>query len=531
MSSLTRLISVALLLFGVSATASIAGTQTQGIIMPDIRLAHEENSSDDAKTPAQKVAEICGKQPLAGAVVGVYAINLKGDTVAMFNHRQKMVPASNVKLITTGLALKELGADYRFETKLAHSGTIEGGVLKGDLYIVGGGDPTTGARNTFSDPVATLFGKWLGILKRAGISKIDGRIVADPRFFDNPNPENLGWTKDDLGTNYGVGPTGLNFFENAQNFLIVPASQQGQKPSIKPQYPETPWLQYRVSATTGAPRSANTIFYVNTRLAPVGEFAGSFPVDRRAYTFEGSNRFGAYTCAHYFKGYLSSNGIGVSGGAADINSDGMIRLEPGFGDSGVAAEHQDSLKHLGSSYSATLSQIVKETNCESDNFFAETLLKMVAKKYAKTCNSDDCVDAAELALRNMGVVADGSCQLFDGSGLSRKNYISAEYFVKFLKAMALSPEYEDYLHSLPMPGGKGTLEYKFVNEPSEFKSRIRMKSGSMNGVRCYSGYILPSSGNPEETIIFSLLTNNVIASSWVVNPSIDAIIKAIAEGN
>ena len=531
MSSLTRLISVALLLLGVSATASIAGTQTQEIIMPDIRLALAEKDSDGVKTPAEKVTEICSKQPLAGAVVGVYAVNLKGDTLAIFNHRQKMVPASNVKLITTGLALRELGADYRFETKLAHSGEIVDGVLKGDLYIVGGGDPTTGARNTFSDPAATLFGKWLAILKRAGINHIDGRVVADPRFFDNPYPENLGWTKDDFGTNYGVGPTGLNFFENAQNFLIVPASQQGQHPSIKQQYPETPWLQYRVSATTGEPRSSNTICYINTRLAPIGEFVGSFPIDRRAYTYEGSNRFGAYTCAHYFYQFLGSKGVKVSGGAADINSEGKIRPVPGFGDSGEAALQQDSLEYLGSSYSASLLQIIKETNCESDNFFAETLLRMIAKKYARSCNADDCVEAAEMALRNLGVVVDGSCQLFDGSGLSRKNYISAEYFVKFLKAMAVSGEYEDYLHSLPMPGGKGTLEYKFVNESSEFKSRIRMKSGSMNGVRCYSGYILPSNGNPEETIVFSLLTNNVISSSWVVNPSIDAIIKAIAEGN
>lgn len=531
MSSFTRLISVALLLSGVSATASIAATLSQEIIMPDIRLVQQDESTDAQKTPREAVAEICAKQPLAGAVVGVFAMNLQGDTIAVVNHRQKMVPASNVKLITTGLALRELGSDYRFETRLAYSGTIEGGTLKGDLYIVGGGDPTTGARKPFVKSATELFASWYSLLQKAGIEQIDGRIVADPRFFDNPTPENLGWTVDDLGTNYGVGPTGLNFFENAQNFLIVPSTQQGQAPSVSEQYPITPWMQYRVSATTGEPRSANTVVYINSRLAPMGEFAGSFPVDRRAYTFEGSNRFGAYTCAHYFSEYLGDKGMRVKGGAADISTSGNIRLEPGFNDSGEKAAHQDSLKYVGSTYSASLAQIVKETNCDSDNFFAETLLKMLAKEYSRSSKADDCTEAAELALRNMGVVPDGSCQLFDGSGLSRKNYISPEYFVRFLVAMTQEEEFDSYLNSLPVPGARGTLEYKFVDSPSEFKSRIRMKSGSMNGVRCYSGYILSSNGNPEETIVFSLLTNNVISSSWVVNPSIDAIIKAIAEGN
>ena len=115
------LITVALLLSCGSATAGIPRTQAQ-----------------------KTIEEICAREPLRSALVGVLAVRADGDTLAAVNFRTRMVPASNVKLLTTGMALHTLGADYRFETKLAYSGTLEDGVLKGDLYILGGETPRPG---------------------------------------------------------------------------------------------------------------------------------------------------------------------------------------------------------------------------------------------------------------------------------------------------------------------------------------------------------------------------------------------------
>ena len=510
MRKILILTSVALLLSGWSATAAI---------LPD-GLAQ------------QTIEEICSENAFRRAVVGVLAVTADGDTVACYNHEVKMVPASNVKLISTGLALRRLGEDYRFETRIAHSGEIVGAVLKGDLYIIGGGDPTTGSKSDIARPAEQLFADWARMLKSAGINKIEGRIVADPRFFDSPVSENMGWTYDDLGTYYGTGPGGLNFFENQKNYYITPAPAVGGTPSIEPRYPETPWMRYLNSATTGEARSANTVFCVNSTLAPYAQFAGEFPVDRKAYTLESSNRFGAYTCAYHFLNYLRSNGVSVPENAcADVSELGYIRLEPGIESTGQKAASLEELKVLGSSFSPRLSEIVREANCQSNNFYAETLLKILAKNEIGTARADSNVEVAEQLLASYKVPVSGRCQIFDGSGLSRKNYISASYFVDFLRMMWASDAREAYLRSLPVPGGKGTLEYKFMNAPQEFRSRIRMKSGSMNGVRCYSGYILSSDGNPEETIIFSLMTNNVTESSWFVNPSIDRIIEAIAAEN
>jgi D-alanyl-D-alanine carboxypeptidase/D-alanyl-D-alanine-endopeptidase (penicillin-binding protein 4) len=120
----------------------------------------------------------------------------------------------------------------------------------------------------------------------------------------------------------------------------------------------------------------------------------------------------------------------------------------------------------------------------------------------------------------------------DGSGLSRKNYVSPEFLVRVLTGMARTSSYKDYLNSLPRPGRKdGTLQTRLPKVPAEVKNRIYMKSGSMNGVRCFSGYILSSDGKPENTIVFSIMTNNTVVPSSRMNFIMDRIITLLAEEN
>ena len=502
------LISVALLLTAWSATAGIPRTEAQ-----------------------KSIERIRGQEPLRSALVGVLAVRADGDTIAALNIREKLVPASNVKLLTTGLALNRLGADFRFETKLAYTGEIVEGRLQGDLYIIGGGDPTTGARTDCAETVSKTFAAWAKLLADAGISAIDGRVLGDPRIFGDVTPQNLGWTFDDLGCNYGAGPTGLNFFENAQNFYITPGSA-GQPVNYRVQYPDTPWMQYANHTVTGSARSSNTLYYVNGTLAPLGELAGSFPIDRRGYTLECTNAYGAYTCAYYFHNYLRQTAsVEVTGGWGDITPQGRVRTDLSFGAQGAAAAAPEELTRLGSTFSAPLSEIVRDTNGESDNFYAETLLKMVSLRSGRTAGQDDCQDAAEAGMRALGLRTDNACQQFDGSGLSRKNYVSPEFFVKFLRKMTTLPVWDVFFASLPTPGSKGTLEDRFPKAAQEFKDRIHMKTGSMNGVRCFSGYILSADGDPKHTIVFSLLVNNCPASSYLMVPPMDAIIEALAAEN
>lgn len=480
----------------------------------------------------QKAIQASKSNVFRTGIFSTLALKMNGDTVACVNSAQKLVPASNMKLITTGVALLKLGADFRFETKLGYTGEVEKGVLKGDLYIVGGGDPTTGSSSPCAESLSALFGKWKGLLDEAGIKKIEGRIIGDPRFFGMQSPESDGWTMEDVGAYYGSGPRGLNFYENAQHFYVTPAATEGGRNFVRPRYPETPWMTVSNISFTSKANSANTLFYINTGFGPFGEIRGQFPINGRGCTLECDNEYGAFTCAFYFFRYLASQGIDVKGGFGDVSPLGFIRTNLHFSEYGTSAPEQEELTIIGSTFSPTLAEIIADTNKLSDNFFAETLMHMVGKKMTGLTEYDNCRSAFEQALAAAGAKTGDSCRIYDGSGLSRKNYVSAEYFVKFLRAMASKPDFETYLKSLACPmDKKSTVSGMFWNYPDEFRSRIYCKSGSMNGVRCYSGYILSSDGDPSKTIVFSVMTNNVTMGTGAVSGALQKVIASYAAEN
>lgn len=485
------------------------------------------------RTEAQRrVNDIFSREPFTTGVTSCLAVRMNGDTLVSINRLQRMVPASNMKLITTGVALKVLGPDFRFETRLGYTGEIQDSVLVGNLYILGGGDPTTGSRTPCACSSSETFGRWARIIREAGIRRIDGLVVGDPRYFTDPTSEGLGSSYEDIGFGYGIGPTGLNFFQNMQFFLVNPGVAVGQRAYVQPRYPDTPWMTFRNGTVTGAPRTANTLYYIPDEFDPRAEVRGQFPIDRRGYQLECSNMFGAYTCAYQFHQYLSKAGI-KTGGYADIDSRGAIRtdLADGGKTCGQAAPWA-GITVIGSCKSPALRSIIDDTNYTSDNFYAETLFRQIGRRSFGTTLQDSCCVAVSEVLRSMGLPVKHNCDIFDGSGLSRKNYVSADFFVRFLRAMAKSDVFDPYYHSLPRPGmHKTSLENRFHKAPRELTERIHMKSGSMNGVRCFSGYIDSPDGDPAHMVVFSVMTNNVTESSFRVYPLIDDIISAVAAEN
>ena len=137
---------------------------------------------------AQKYIDLKLKEePFRSGLTGVLAVTFGGDTLAEHNSLQKLIPASTAKLITTGLAINGLGEDYRFTTKLGYSGRIsDDGTLHGDLYIIGGGDPTIASGDKIAPSRDSLFTEWGRMLKRAGIRKINGAVIGDGRLYEGP---------------------------------------------------------------------------------------------------------------------------------------------------------------------------------------------------------------------------------------------------------------------------------------------------------------------------------------------------------
>lgn len=470
----------------------------------------------------QKAVEAIVSDPaLSEAVISICAMNGDGKILADIDADNLLIPASNMKLISTGTALHTLGADYRFRTGIGHDGEITDGVLHGDLYIIGGGDPLLASKDSIAIPLEHTFRQWEKLVRDAGIKRIDGRIIGDGRFFEGM-PEHPSWLWSDIGTYYGSGTSGLMFYENMQSFKVSAGKEEGAPVNISPSYPETPWMEFRYACSTGRPGTGDQLYMYVSDLAPVAEIRGTFGIDRTAKRVDCSNKYPEYTCAAYFCEYLNGRGITCNGGPADFRlCTDMAATEP----------EQESINMLGYTESPSLKRIAFETNHASNNLFAETMFRMLGK----TATGNACYDSVYVALddilKELEVNHMKGIQIVDGSGLSRQNYISAAFMCSFLESMMHSPCFEDYISTLPSPGSNGTLSYNMKSSPAGLRSRIKVKSGSMNGVRCYSGYIIPTEGCKESTIIFSIMVNNCTSPTWKVRPLLDKIMATLASAN
>lgn len=485
-----------------------------------------------AQSPVQEVKnhvnEISKKEPLKSASWGMKAVDGAGNTIVEWSASKRFVPASNMKLVTTGAALHRLGAAHKFTTELGYTGEIDStGVLHGDLYILGGGDPTLGTADSIAVRPQYLMRTFTASVKKAGITEVDGFVVGDGRLFSGPL-ENFTWAYDDLGFAYGAGGNGLSWNANELDITVAAGPAVGDSVRIVSITPDTPWMTFRFDCTTSKKGTGDNLYYFTTDLAPVGELRGTFAIDRKSKVETCSNKFGDLTCAYELCKYMEEAEIPVSEGPARIDRWGRI-VDIAFDPVGKAVP-RDSVKVIGKVMSPELHRIVFETNHRSDNFYAETILRHLGLSYTGSAEYDSCYVAERQVLSGLGLGKTG-IRIEDGSGLSRRNYVTPAWMVAYLRAMQKTKAYEPFLHSLPSPGGEGTLKVLLQKEPESLRSRIYAKSGSMNGVLCYSGYILSGDNDPAKTITFSILTTNSMSNTSEVRKVLEGIISRLAAVN
>lgn len=440
---------------------------------------------------------------MSNLVVAFLAVAPDGSIIAGMNPDMPLAPASNTKLITTGTAMLALGPEYRFRTSLSYDGQIDGdGLLKGNVYIVGGADPTLGSKDDVAYPVDSIFAEWVVALRNAGIKKIEGRICGDASFLDDEIvPGDLEW--DDIGTDYGHSACGLSFAENLSDFEVRPGKAEGDPAVIRPIAPYSPDMTYLNEVVTSAGRGMN-IGYNVSDICPVGKFEGSVGADRRVDTIACANKFTASTCAAAFEHFLTENGIECLG----------------YGE----ASAPDSANFIFSTFSPTLSEIASVTNHISNNFYAETIFKTFGREFFGEGSRNAASKGARYLIDSLGVSLRGYTQA-DGSGLSRHNYISPRFFCNFLSLMERSDCFEAYLAGLPQPGGEGTLSGFLRQDEPALKQRIHAKSGSLDGVKCYSGYVETEGGY----IKFSIMLNNYSCPTSRVQPIIEGFVKQLTQ--
>jgi D-alanyl-D-alanine carboxypeptidase/D-alanyl-D-alanine-endopeptidase (penicillin-binding protein 4) len=311
----------------------------------------------------------------------------------------------------------------------------------------------------------------------------------------------------DIGNYFGARVSGLAFYENAYRAVFTPGQREGDNAALRSIEPSIPDAQFFNDVKTGAPHSGNRVVIYNSPFSGQQQLTGTIPLRRDSTEAKGANNTPAYTCIYYFREFLNRQGI-LFNGALRVASVPESTPAPRT----LVAYH----------LSPTVKEIASVTNKISNNFFAETLLKTIGVQRKQNASYDSALVAVRDLLDSLQVPASGF-KMVDGSGLSRKNYVSAQFMVDYLTRLYHSEIYEDFYYTLATPGDKGT----FLNllHPAPHKKRLHAKSGSMEGVRCYAGY----SENPQGTIIFAILINNFNYKSALIQPKIETLLQLITE--
>ncbi|MDR3286363.1 MAG: D-alanyl-D-alanine carboxypeptidase/D-alanyl-D-alanine-endopeptidase [Prevotellaceae bacterium] len=446
---------------------------------------------------------------LRNAVWSVAVADAKtGKFLFEYNSNISLLPASNMKIVTTGVGLLLLGADYNFKTKLEYTGNITDSVLDGDIYIVGGGDPSLGSaiyQNTVPDSV---FYKWTQAIKQLGVKQINGKIIGDTRFFDDENRHGS-WEFDDIGTDYGAGVSGIQFMDNMCKLHIESAANVDKKPNItkvEPYIPEISWENYLTS--TDSVNDAGVSLYSSPYSARA-LLLGKVLTKSRSKTISAAIPNPAYTCVWYFNKYLNQNGITTSNRTEILER---------------SSQNQTlTATHFYTYTSPVLTEIIHETNKSSNNSFAETILKTIGAELGNNGSTYDGRKLLAKKLEELNIATDGF-QQSDGSGLSRHGFVTTKFLCEYLSAMYNNAEYENFVQSLPVAGVDGTMKNMLKNTAAE--GNVKAKSGSLSGVRSYSGYVTTQSG---VDLCFSFIFNNFTCKSAVITKKMERLMIILAE--
>lgn len=449
---------------------------------------------------------------LKNASIGFHVIDLSnGATVASYNEETVLPTASTAKLFSTATALEILGEDYRPTTRIYADGNIDSaGVLHGNLWIRGGGDPSLGSKYFCSAGHERDFlFAWADSLKEKGIQKIEGSIIADASEFGyNGAPD--GWNWVDMGNYYGAGPSGLTIFDNLVQYTFKVPSRVGSSSKLTSLTPSVPNLEvhnYVKAASGGGDNS-----YIYGAPYSMDRFVtGTLPAGSSAFVVKGSLPDPEHQFAYELEKVLKEKGIQIDG---SLNTARSMELNSG---NSFYAKHTLLFSHFG----ARIGDIVDKTNERSINLFAEHLVNLVG--YHKT--GDGSTENGLRVLENYWSKkwSTSGMHINDGSGLSRSNAISASNFTDLLKAMHSGKNGVRFKESLPVAGVSGTMRYICRNQSGHGK--IAAKSGSMTRVRSYAGYVDASSG---KKYAFALIVNNQTCSNSALIDKMEVVFNTIA---
>lgn len=424
-----------------------------------------------------------------------------GEIIDSYRAENVAAPASVMKLLPTATALETLGGDYRFATYIEYTGTIENGVLHGDLYVRGTGDPTLGSQKVGD---RLLFNKWTKAVLAAGIRRITGQIIADMSFFD-ADAVNPGWIWEDMGNYYAPGIYALSYMDNTMN-IVLQSGAVGSLAQVLYTVPEVPGIKFdnhiRCTSITYDGAFVHGGPYSYTRY-----LTGSVPSNQGTFGVQGDLPNPGLLLVQHFANHLENAGI-------------TLDSEPTF----IAENNRTQRTLLYTWLSPTLTEIINETNQHSNNLYAESLFRTFGERYGLPCTIHNASDFIKDYWQRRGVQI-RTARIDDGCGLAPQDAISAQTFVDLLSYMYRSPNKDLFYASLPVSGQSGTLRSLLPHTALE--GRVHAKSGTIAATKNFAGYIEMPNG---DTWAFAILVNHGNGKAKQIQAVIAKYLLALTSG-
>ncbi len=458
------------------------------------------------KTAIQKFIK---EESLTPASVGICLLDVKtGKVVAQHDSKKSLSPASSLKLVTTATALALLGENYRFKTVLQYDGTINNGVLDGNIYLKGYGDPTLGSDKMEGVLLLDeLLNRLTEAIKKEGITSINGLVVGDASYFSTEVAA-PSWQWNDLGNYYAAGAFGLNIHENLYYLAFLQNQSLGAKPKIHKIEPVVPNMLMINEVQNAASDSGDNAYIYGAPYSFTRFVRGTIPVGSSTFTIKGAIPDPPLMAAQLLNKRLRAKGIesrGLSSTQLELNREGR--------------QLSKSRKTIDTIESPTLGEIVKRTNLESINLYVETMLRAIGKKRFEEGSPEKGLDAIYEYWREKGMPLEGFF-MEDGSGLSPRTAVSTFHLAKLLQIVAKNKTiYPAFEASLPVGGKTGTLKRMFRGTIGE--GRVLAKTGSMERIRSYTGYIKKKNG---QQLSFSIIVNNYTGPTWTLVRKIEKLL-------
>ena len=455
----------------------------------EIEIETVENiEEEEIKEDNQKCDVVVGNL-LKNSNMSYYAVDLDTGKV-LVDHRGENVatPASVMKIVSSAAAFEILGKDTTLKTKLLYDGTIDkNGVLKGNIYIQGAGDPTLGSEFFKGDREAFIK-QWIASIKKAGIKTIKGNVIVIDDLFGY-NGVSSKWLLEDLASGYGQGAYGVSIFDNLSTLYITSDANKGKVTKSIPELKNVSFVNsMKISPKGRTDVSVRGLPFNNTR-----ELIGEIPANRKNIIVKSDIPDPGLFLGEYFKNKVSADGIKITG---NVKTSRTTKVRP------------KNPKELAVTESKTISEIINVILVKSNNHYAEHMFNLLQ---VNGINLNKFWKEKGIDTSSLGV--------YDGSGLSRADYISSKVLTEILIYMYKNQP--EYIKLLPRAGYEGTV-VNFLTVQN-FDGEARLKSGSMSGVQSYAGYLDKDGKN----IAFAMIINQWNGTRRQVKKEMERLLKQL----